>query len=427
MLKSLFRRLTSSALVRNSSWLMAGQGMSVVVQACYFIALARLLGTHQYGLLVGATALIALVSQHSSMGSGFIFLRYVSPDLSKFGVYWGYVIVATLLGASVIVTALTLLSHWILPSMDPRAVVCLAIGDCLFLQITNNAGRVFQTFERMHFSAASSLIVNVLRLGTAFGMLKFLHHATATNWAVASMAVSAVGSLMAITLITTVFGRPRWSSSLIRTHTVEGLLFSSSTTTSSVFNDIDKVLLGHYGMTVANAIYAMAYKAIDTSFMVIRSIYNAAFPTFCREGALGVVATRKFAKRLLGKTFWISLAISVTLFLCAPLIPIFVGKAFTPSVLALRYLCIIPVLRSCHMGAGDALAGAGFQRTRFLYELGAAAANLGLNLWLIPLYSWKGATISSLLTDGGLALVSWKAVSIMVAREKKREALKATV
>ncbi len=416
----MFKRLMSSSLVRNSSWLMAGQGMSVVVQATYFIFLARLLGAHQYGLLVGATALIALVSQHSSMGSGFIFLRYVSPDLSKFGTYWGYVLTSTVVGASIIVTVITVLSHWILPKMDPTAVICLAIGDCLFLQLTNGAGRVFQTFERMHFSAASSLIVNTLRLCTAGCMLKFWHHATATNWAVASMLVSAVGSTMAIILISVVFGRPRWFGPLLKKHTIEGLLFSSSTTTSSVFNDIDKVLLGHYGMTVANAIYAMAYKAIDTSFMVIRSIYNAAFPRFCREGASGVAATRVFAKSLLSKTFWISIAISVLLFFCAPLIPKFVGEAFAPSVLALRYLCIIPVLRSCHMSAGDAIAGAGFQRIRFSYELGAAVVNLGLNLWLIPLYSWKGATISSLLTDGGLALVSWKAVGMLVAREKRQ-------
>jgi len=399
---------------------MAGQVVSVVVQAIYFVMLARLLGVREYGLLVGATALIAVVSQHSTMGSGFILLRYVSPDLKKFNAYWGYSLTATLIGAGVLVTIVCVSAHWILRDMRPVAVFCLAVGDCLFMQLTSIAGRVFQAFERMQFSAASSLITNTLRMLTAVCLLQFWHHATATNWAVVSMMVSAVGAIMALVLVTVMIGAPKLSLSLVSRHLKEGLLFSSSVTTSSIFNDVDKVMLSHYGMNAANGIYSMAYKAIDTGFMAIRSIHNAAFPRFCREGAAGVLATRAFARSLLGKTFWIAVALSVTLFLCAPLIPLVIGKAFAPSVVALRYLCIIPVFRSFHLSAGDALSGAGFQKYRFLYELGAAAGNLGINLWLIPLYSWKGAAMSSLATDGGLAVVSWTVLQVLCAQRKRQ-------
>lgn len=400
---------------------MVGQVTSMIVQGLYFIFLARLLGVTEYGLLVGATSSIAVVSQHSSIGAGFIFLRHVSPDLSRFSEYWGYVLLSTILGASVIVTAVVFTAHWILRDVNPTAVVCLAVGDCLFLQIAAVGGRVFQTFEKMHFSALSGLVTNTLRLCTAVLLFRVWHHASVTDWAMASMSISAVGSILAIILVTRVLGWPRWSPSLLRKHTFEGLLFSSSVSTSSIFNDVDKVLLGHYGMNAANGIYSMAYRAVDTGFMLIRAIHNAAFPTFCREGAIGIEATRAFAHKLLGKTFWISLAISAALFITAPLIPVFVGKAFAPSVVALRWLCILPVLRSFHLSAGDALSGAGFQGYRFLYELGAATCNLLVNLVVIPLYSWKGAAMSSLATDGGLAVVSWLTVNVIVARAANRQ------
>jgi len=394
----------------------------MVVQGLYFVCLARLLGASEYGLLVGATSLIALVSQHSSIGAGFVFLRHVSPDLSRFRVYWGYVLTSTVLGASVVVTAVILTSHWVLHSINPTAILCLALGDCLFMQIAIVGSRVFQTFEKMHFSALSSLTTNTLRLCTAIFLLKSWHHAQVTNWAVVSMSVSALGAIIAMILVTRVLGWPQWSPSLLRKHTVEGMLFSSSTTTSSIFNDIDKVLLSHYGMNAANGIYSMAYRAVDTAFLVIRSIHNATFPSFCRQGAVGIEAARTFAQRLLGKTFWISLAISAALFVLAPLIPVFAGKSFALSVGALRWLCILPVFRSFHLAAGDALSGAGFQRYRLLYELAAAAGNLGVNLIVIPLYSWKAAAMVSLVTDGGLALVSWLTVNALVARTGNREA-----
>jgi len=176
-------------------------------------------------------------------------------------------------------------------------------------------------------------------------------------------------------------------------------------------------------MNAANGIYSMAYRAVDTGTIVIRSVHNAAFPEFCRQGAIGIEATRTFAQKLLGKTFWISLAISAALFLAAPLIPVFAGKTFALSVEALRWLCILPVLRSFHLSAGDALSAAGFQRYRILYEVTAAVSNLGVNLLVIPLYSWKGAAIVSLATDGGLALASWLTANAIVARAGNKQAV----
>ena len=417
----MLKRLRSSTLAKNSSWMMAGTGTSFIVQSLYFVLLARLLGATEYGLLAGATALIQAASIYSSLGTGFIFMRHVSPDHSRFRAYWGYLLALTFTGGLVVVFVIVLIAHWVIRDLSLSAAICLALGDCLFAQITAGAGRVFQTFERMRYCAISNLLVNVLRLCAASAMFVLWRHATVTNWAVASVSASFIGSILAMLLVTATLGRPILSLRLLPKHFAEGFLFSSTTSTSSVYNDVDKVLLGHYRMNAANGIYAMAYKAIDTSFMVIRSINGAAFPRFCREGAAGIVATKAFAQKLLGKTVWISLAISVGLFCAAPLIPIFLGHGFAESVSALRFLALIPVFRCCNLAAGDALSSSGFQRYRFLYELGAAAGNLGINIWLIPRYSWRGAAASSLATDGALALVSWFTVSYLASRVGKRQ------
>jgi O-antigen/teichoic acid export membrane protein len=80
MIRPFLARAQKSVLMRNAAWLFAGQGLSFVAQGFCFIVLARLIGTTQYGLLGGAGALIGIVSQYTSLGSGLLFLRYVSAD-----------------------------------------------------------------------------------------------------------------------------------------------------------------------------------------------------------------------------------------------------------------------------------------------------------------------------------------------------------
>jgi len=95
------------------------------------------------------------------------------------------------------------------------------------------------------------------------------------------------------------------------------------------------------------------------------------------------------------------------MFLCAPLLPRIAGHDFAASVSALRWLCLIPLFRCFHLSAGDAITGAGYQKFRLLSQTLAAVGNFGLNLYLIPRYSWHGAAWASLLTDGSLAALNW--------------------
>jgi O-antigen/teichoic acid export membrane protein len=387
----------------------SGQGLSVLAQAAYFIALARLLGSVQYGMLAGAAASVAMISQYGSFGSGLLFLRYVSPDHTRFQEYWGNILMSCLMLGTVLVVALRLVAPVFLRDIDVRVIVLLAVSDCICGQLATTTSQVFQAFERMRYTAMLNTAVSCLRMVLAITMLLTLHHANALQWARASLAVSAAAACCGVGMVTYHFGLPRFHIRLFVQRLWEGFIFAVSGTTTSVYNDVDKAMLAHYGMNAANGIYTMAYRVIDVSAMPIRSIHAAAFPRFFRHGAEpgGLTSTEHFAKRLLRRTSAIGLVTAVVLFLSAPLIPVLVGKGFTPSVLALRWLCLIPFFRSFHLSAGDALAGAGRQSTRLLFQMIAALGNLGMNLYLIPRFSWRGSALASLITDAGLGIMMW--------------------
>jgi O-antigen/teichoic acid export membrane protein len=409
----MFHRLKRSTLARNAGWMFAGQGLSFVTQGLYFIALARLLGSAQYGILAGAAAIVAMVSQYSTLGSGLVFLRYVSPDHSRFREYWGNILLCTASLGSLLVVVLYFCGSWLIGKQSVSVLLLLAIGDCCFGQLSTCASQVFQAFERMQTTAALSLMTNLLRLLVAAVMLAWLHHASAFEWATASLSVSALGVAAAVLIVTFRFGGPKFVPSLLWNRAAEGLVFAVSSSTTSMYNDIDKAMMGHFGMNVANGIYSVAYRVINIAAMPVASIHAAAFPRFFKEGVKGVAATQTLARKILNKTSLLGLAASVSLFLLAPVIPYFVGPSFTPSVAALRWLCWIPFFRCFHLSAGDAMAGAGHQNIRLIAQILASGFNFSINLFLIPKYSWLGAAWASLLTDGGLALMNWVALLLL--------------
>lgn len=418
MIHQQINRIRQSTLARNSAWMFAGQGLSFVIQALYFIFLARLLNPMQYGVLAGAVAVVTVVSQYSTMGSGLLLLRYVSQSHQRFPEYWGNVLMSTAVYGSLIVLVLHVAGRWLVGAESASLLTLLAFSDCICGQLTTCAAQVFQSFEHMRPTATLNMLVSLFRLVLVCSMLCVMHHAVAIQWAVAMLVVSMCASCAAFIIVTRRFGWPRFQPRLLLTRGVEGFIFAVSGSTTSAYNDFDKVMLGHYGMIVANGIYSMAYRVINIATIPIQSIEAAAFPRFFREGAKGVAAVQPLARKILKRTVLLGLAAAVGAFLLAPIIPFVIGKGFKPSVSALRWLCLIPVFRSFHLCAGDAIAGVGQQKFRLACQVFAAGFNIALNVYLIPRYSWWGAAISSLLTDGGLAVLTWSVLFWLRRRER---------
>lgn len=404
------RRFLQRSFVKNTSWIFLGQVLSLGVQMLYFVLLARLLGSQQYGIYVGAVALVALFSQYGSLGSGLVFLQYVSADASRAREFWGNIVLSSLLFGPAFLLLAALLGHGLLHNGQPWLVIIVAVSDCLCGSLITSMARIFQTFEQMQFTAGITLSGNLARLGVAIFLFVTQTHATATQWAIGALLASSTVTIISIVIVLVRVGRPRISFRQLRPHLKEGVVFSMSDSTSTIYNDTDKIIMAHLGMNRANGAYSLAYRAINVASIPFIALYSAAQPKFFREGVKGAAATLPYARKLLRPAIPIGIAISIILFFSAPLLPMIVGKDFQTSVYALRGLCLIPLFRAFQWCAGDAVAGAGRQSIRFMLQLVAAGFNFGANLYLIPKYSWVGAVWSSLATDGLLAVALWCAL-----------------
>jgi O-antigen/teichoic acid export membrane protein len=402
-----WRRVCESSLARNAGWMLLGQGLSIVCQGAYFILVGRLLGSAQFGIYAGAVAMVSILGQYTLLGSHSVLLRYASQDPKSFALYWGNTLVTAVTLGSLFVAFMTCAGPSLSHSYSRTMLLCVTLGDCVFAQLTTAAGYVFQAFEKMSFTAGLSVLVNLLRALLAGVMLLRLRHGTALEWAIAALIVSSIAASTALVLVSRLCGKPAFSMPLLQRRAGEGFVFALSYSTTGVYNNIDKAMLGYYGMNAANGIYTMAYRVIDVCTMPIISIQGAAFPRFFRKGIGGVRNTAQYAARIAKRTAPLALVSALAMFVAAPVIPHLVGRSFGESVLALRWLCLLPFFRSFQLSAGDALTAAGHQKFRLGSQAAAAAFNFGVNLYLIPHYSWLGAAWSSLATDGMLAVFNW--------------------
>jgi O-antigen/teichoic acid export membrane protein len=393
-----------------------GQGLGYGLKIAYFIVIARLLGVLQYGIVVGAFALVNLVANYSRLGMGTVLLRYVSPSHSRFAEYWGNILIVTAAMGTFLILLLRVVAPHILSPASAGVVVLTAIASALCEQITITATQAFQAFQSMRIAAVLGQLSPMCRTIAAVGMLIVMHHATASQWVVALAISSAIAAIIAASVATMWLGWPHFKPYLILERAREGVQYAFADSTTTVYNDLDKTMLSHYGMNVANGIYGLAYRIIEMGSVPFASIQLAAEPRLFQLAAGGVDEPIRLGRRLLKHSVLASTVAALSMFACAPLIPLLTGRGFDETVSALRWLCVIPIFRSVHGVTGSVLTSLGLQRYRTMTQIAAAVLNFGLNLWLIPRYGWHGAAWASLLTDGTLGVANWS----VLERESKK-------
>src|SRR5207244_10537381 len=172
---------------------------------------------------------------------------------------------------------------------------------------------------------------------------------------------AAIAAITGLAAVSQCCASPHIRVNLLVPSVREGMHFSSAAASQSVFNDIDKTMLARLSTVESAAIYAVAYRFIEATMLPIQSVAAAAYPEFFRQGMHGVTSTFGFARRILRRSVIYGIGISIALFLAAGLVPLIMGRGYTESAVALRWLCLLPLIKSVHAFLTDTLTGANYQ------------------------------------------------------------------
>jgi O-antigen/teichoic acid export membrane protein len=411
-------------LARNTLWVTVGQGTRLAIQAAYFTLIARSLGVKNYGEFVGVVAAIGIFCPFGALGRGNILVQNVSRDRRRLSSMWGTALVTTLSCGTVLVGLALVASRIALPATIPiRLILLVAAADIIGMNIILISGQSFQAFDQLNWMATINVLISASRLIGALILVAVQRHPSAPEWGYAYFLSTLTVAVIASCLVSAKLGLPKLVLPSSAAEIREGLYFSAGFSAQTIYNDIDKMMLARLSTLVATGIYGAAYRIVDVSFSPVSSLLYAAYPGFFRAGGGGIAGSCKFARPLLMRSLGFSFLICTAILLLAGVVPRILGAQYAATAEALRWLSVLPILKSVHYFLSDILTSAGHQAVRTAIQAGVALFNIVVNLWLIPAYSWRGAAISSIASDGLLACSVGVAVLILLRRSQTDSAL----
>lgn len=413
-------RFLSSTLKLNTSWMLLGNGGRLLFQAAYFILIARNLGPQQYGAFIAVVAVAAIASPFIGNGGASLMIKHAARDKSQLPTALGNLLLVTLVSGLLLCALLVPSCIILLPRViSPLAIGLILASDLLVVPYVSVAAAAFWSMERLKWTAALNAMVTLMRLSGIVAIV-LLHRPTLMAWSITYLATAALSSLVGLACAFWFLGRPELDLKRVRSELREGFYFSASLAAQTVYNDIDKTMLARLNTLEAVGIYGAAYRLIDVAFVPVSSLLAAAYPGFFRCGKDGLSASMDYGCRLLKRILPYSVFALIALCVAAPILPLVLGRQYDQVVQALRWLAILPLLKTLHYFVADSLTGAGFQGLRTLVQLGVAAFNVLINLWLIPSHGWRGAAWSSIASDGLLALALWLTAAYLTRRTRSR-------
>jgi len=415
-----------SSLFKDSSNLCFGQTLRLALQGVYFLFIARSLGPAQYGAFAAVAAMASIVSPYVGLGSGNLFLKNVRSGKRNASLCWGNGLLVTLVMGLLTTALLCGFSRIWFTGVPLALVAAIGFSDLILIRIIDLASFGFAAAGKMSKTAVQNTTMSFLRVIGIVGLICFYHQVTIGQWAWVYLVTGIIGGAFALQQGSALWGVPRISFAALRQDAREGCFFSISTSAQTVYNDIDKTMLARLSTLTATGVYAAAYRIIDTSLTPVRALVSAAYPRFFQIGTGGIDATYGYAKSLIRKALIFGAADFLGLLLIAPLLPYILGPKYASVAPAVQLLALIPVMRCVHWFLADALSGANAQMLRTGIQVGVAFLNIGLNVVILPRWSWVGAAWTSLASDAALMIAVYVAVQWKLPTRAMRRVAHAT-
>lgn len=398
--------------------MLGGQGIRLVLQAVYFVLIGRALGAAHYGAFIGAVSLVSLVAPFCGWGIGFLLLKEVARNRAAISQWWGKALTVIAVSGFFLTCVVLLfsLAFW-KNSVPVRVLLLVAVADGIMLRIIDVAAQAFLAVEMPRRSAEIYVVLSVARTSAAVYLAALLHHTTAVPWSLLYAASTTAAAIYSVVAVTRFAGRPKFGVQLSGAEWREGFYFAVSQSSQTTYNDIDKTMLVRFGGLQATGIYGAAYRIVDISFAPLGALVLTTLGRFFRHGESGITSSAAFAKRVLPYAAGYGLFATGFLFVTSPILPIVLGPEFREATAALRWLSPLVLFKSLHYFFANSLSGGGYQGLRASVQVAIVVINIGLNLWLIPIYSWQGAAWASLASDGGLAIALLAAILTLTRRE----------
>jgi O-antigen/teichoic acid export membrane protein len=342
-------------------------------------------------------------------------IKNVARDRCAFPECFGNALFMTFVSGLPLFAVVLVACTVLLPNVSPLVIALLVASNILLDRFLDVAACAFQSVEMLGWTATLNILPSLTRLA-GVAVIVLLNTPTLGAWSIAYFLTGSISSAVGVICVLLHIGKPRITLRRIPGELAEGFYFAAGLSAQNIYENIDKTMLARMASLEATGIYAAAYRLTEVAFVPVRSLLSAAYPGFFRCGQQGILGTFAYARRLLPRPLTYAVLVSFLILGLSPLVTHVLGQEYANTHEALSWLAILPVLKTLNYFAADSLTGAGHQGLRTAVHVGVAVFTVLINFWLLPVYSWRGAAWSSLVSNGLLAASLWSCVWVLSVR-----------
>lgn len=387
-------------VARNTMFLFAAQAVVIVVGILSLRFTLSYLGAADYGVLTFAQSFTTLFGTLMDIGIGTLMTRDVSRDRSLAQKYLGNVIsIKILLGIGMLILIVLAINLMGRPPEVVQAVYIIAF-TVVFTSLTQAFYSIFQAYEKMEYQSIALALTNVLILGGTVAAI-YLHFRVLGFAAMLFISYLLV-LVYCIVVCARSFVLPRLMVDLAfwKATVAESLPFGVSAFFGVIFFSVGAVLLELMKGNEAVGLYNAAFRLFTFILFIPQILGSALFPAMSK-----FYLTSKDSLRFAFEKYFKYMAIVAipmgigTTLLADRIIYFLAGDGYGGSIVVLRVLIWAAVFIFLSNAYGFLLNSANMQRTSVKVAGACMVLNVALNLALIPLYSYVGASAATVLTE----------------------------
>lgn len=387
-------------LFKNVSWVTVSQIITNVCAFIWTVLIARYLGVTDYGILSFVISLVMIIGIGEDIGTTPYSIREISRDRDLTSKFLENILPLKWI-LSIILLIVTILAMYLF-GYDPLVIEITFIMflETIFMSFCNFLSGVFQAHENLKPSSLGLIICNVTLL-----LLTVI---------IIYLDLSLVAVAISYTLVYFIyfnylykytikdFGFPKYGFDLAfwKDTIIKSLPFGMTMIFYSIYFSIDVVMISWFAGDYATGLYNSAYKIISV-FVAFYVIYQyVIYPLMSKlytedTNMLKISFEQSFKYSLL-----ILLPISIGVYFYSPyLIDLVYSSQYVLAAPAMQILIWTVVFLFINGVATSLLNSIGKEVSVTMIYLIAAMFNIVLNYLTIPVWSYMGASVTTVLSE----------------------------
>ena len=386
-------------VISHTSWHLVERILSMVLALFVSVRVARYLGPESFGKLSYAISFVGLFSVLAALWTNSILIRVLSYEIEQVTQFLGAGFYLRGLGSFLTLTLIGLTNWQVIPSADLKWMVAivsiqLIFNPFLIPQLWFQANLIAKPIAAVRMIAL--VVTSIAKIGAivlgaplfAFAYIICL-----------PTAIEFLGTTFHYFNSNQSFCWSQFNPLKAKSLLLESWPLILSGIGVLLYTQVDQIMLGQIAGSEELGYYSVAVSMSTIWFFIPVTVASSLFPSLLKAKKVSHQAYLSKSQQLFDIMVLISLLCGLPIFIFSTqLVNFLYGAEFSQSILSLQILILSGVFSATSIAKGQWLTCEKLTRLSFHATWLGALSNIGLNLYLIPIYGALGAAVATLVS-----------------------------